>query len=474
MSLSIMNNAASLTAQTNLGNTSAMMNQSLERLSTGFKINSGADGPAALVISEEQLNQIAGLQTAIDNTSKAVSMVQTTEGALGTINDLLTQIRSLALSSANSGANDANALAANQAQITNALDTIDRIAANTQFQTKHILNGSAGTSGSTDNANISFLAANTNSPVGTFAVNITTAAQRANTLAGTVQASPLAANESLTINGVAVQLTAGQTQASVISTINQYTGQTGVTAQVGAGGATQLYSAQFGSAAKITVQSNVAAAGTSSGFGSSLVTATGVDIAGTIGGFAATGNGNILTGNTGTGASGISVSAVLAGGSSTTTVTGAQGNVSTNNNPLVFQIGANANQTVSVSVNNVASSALGLNIAGNQFANLRAIDVRSQSGAQDAIAVVDASSAAISNVRGTLGAIQQDTLTQNQNNLQNTLVNTTAAEGVIRNTDFAAETANFTQDQVLMQVGTTVLQNANQAAQLVLNLTKNM
>src|SRR5207253_10620974 len=171
-----------------------------------------------------------------------------------------------------------------------------------------------------------------------------------------------------------------------------------------------------------------------------LVTATGVDIAGTIGGSASTGNGNILTGNTGTGASGISIQAALAGGSNTTTVTGAQGNVSTNNNPLVFQIGANANQTVSVSVNNVASTALGLNIAGNQFANLRAIDVRSQSGAQDSITIVDASSAAISNVRGQLGAIQQDTLTQNQNNLQNTLVNTVAAEGVIRNTDFAEET----------------------------------
>src|ERR1700693_707228 len=170
MSLSIMNNSASLIATANLSNTSMAMNKSLERLSTGFKINSGADGPAALVISEQQLNQIAGLQTAIDNTSKAVSMVQTTEGALGTINDLLTQIRSLALSSANSGANDANALAANQAQITNALDTIDRIAANTQCKTKHILNGSAGTSGSTDNASMTFLAADTTSPVGTFAI----------------------------------------------------------------------------------------------------------------------------------------------------------------------------------------------------------------------------------------------------------------------------------------------------------------
>jgi flagellin len=474
MSLSIQNNVSSLTAENNLNQTSSMMSQSLERLSSGYKINKGADGPAALVISEEQLNQMAGLQTAIDNTSKAVSLVQTAEGALGTVNDLLTQIRSLALQSANSGANDANALAANQAQITNALDTIDRIAANTQFQTKHLLDGSAGTSGVASSPNINFISADNTSPIGSFAINITTAAQRANTLAGTAQTSALAGNESLTINGVAIQLTAGQTQAQVITTINGYTGQTGVTAQVGAGGATQLYSSQFGSAAKISVQSNVTAAATSSGFGTAVTSVTGVDIAGTIGGSAATGTGNILTGNAGAGASDISVSAALAAGSNTTTVTGAQGNLTTNSNALVFQIGANANQTVSVSVGSAASDALGLNVAGNQFTNLRSIDVRSQSGAQDAIKIIDAASSSISNTRGLLGAIQQDTLTENQNNLQTTLTNTTSAESVIRDTDFAAETANFSKDQVLMQVGTSVLQSANQSAQLVLNLTKNM
>src|SRR5207248_1165009 len=79
MSLVISNNVSSLNAQNNLSQSSAMLSQTLERLSSGLKINKGADGPAALVISEQQRAQIAGLQTAIDNTSKAVSMVQTTE-----------------------------------------------------------------------------------------------------------------------------------------------------------------------------------------------------------------------------------------------------------------------------------------------------------------------------------------------------------------------------------------------------------
>src|SRR5439155_10738527 len=110
-----------LNAQANLTQTSGMLSKTLERLSSGLKVNRGADGPAALVISEEQRAQIAGLQAAINITSKGVSMVQTTEGALNEINSLLVQIRGLALDSANAGVNDANAQAANQAQVSNAL-----------------------------------------------------------------------------------------------------------------------------------------------------------------------------------------------------------------------------------------------------------------------------------------------------------------------------------------------------------------
>src|SRR5438132_8319567 len=120
MGLAIMNNVASLAAQNNLSRTSQMMSTTLERLSSGLKINRGADGPAALVISEQQRAQIAGLRAAIDNTSKAISVVQLGEGALNELNSLLLKVRSLAVDSSNSGANDANSLAANQAEINNA------------------------------------------------------------------------------------------------------------------------------------------------------------------------------------------------------------------------------------------------------------------------------------------------------------------------------------------------------------------
>ncbi len=145
MALSVVNNNASLNAQQNLNRTSTALSKSLERLSTGLKINRGADGPAGLVISEQQRAQIAGLTTAIDNSNKAVSLVQTAEGALNELNTLLTKARGLALDSANSGVQDSAALAANQAEITNALSTINNIANTTKFgSNKLLLNGQAG------------------------------------------------------------------------------------------------------------------------------------------------------------------------------------------------------------------------------------------------------------------------------------------------------------------------------------------
>ena len=144
MSITLANNVGALNAQQNLNRSTTSLNKSLERLSSGLKINRGADGPAGLVISEKQRAQIAGLKQAIQNSEKATSMVQTAEGALNEINSLLVKVRGLALDSANAGVNDSDTLAANQAEITNALASIDRIASNTQFGTKTLLDGTAG------------------------------------------------------------------------------------------------------------------------------------------------------------------------------------------------------------------------------------------------------------------------------------------------------------------------------------------
>src|SRR5436190_1806227 len=145
MGLVINNNVASLTAQHNLSRTSNALSKSLERLSSGLKINRGADGPAALVISEQQRAQIAGLQTAIDT--------------------------------------------------------------------------------------LTFLQATDQAAAGTYAGNIATAAQRAVVKVNAIQSKALAKDETLTLNGVSIGLTAGSTAAQVQGRINEFTAQTGVVAE---------------------------------------------------------------------------------------------------------------------------------------------------------------------------------------------------------------------------------------------------
>ncbi|MBL8817651.1 MAG: hypothetical protein JNL58_16615 [Planctomyces sp.] len=469
MGLSIANNVSSLTAQHNLGRANAGVAKSVERLSSGLKINRGADGPAALVISEKQRAQIAGLRQAIDNSDKAVSVVQTAEGALNEINSLLVKVRSLAIDSANSGVNDDDALAANQAEIANALDTINRIASNTQFGTKKLLDGSAGIQGTVTDTDVTFLKGTSETTAGIYALAVTTEGERAVATAGTDQTQALAADEVLTINDVSITLNAGLTQAQVVSRINEFTSQTGVTADISSG-ATRLYTTAFGSAAEVDVVSNVAAADDSSGFGTSVISDAGVDVVGTIGGTSFTGVGNVLTATSGP-AQGLSVQ-FATDTDPFETVDGAQGNISIADNSLVFQIGPNQNQTAKVTVNKVTPNSLGVGVTGNQFNNLNEIDVTSAAKAQDALGVVDAAIDDITNLRGTLGAFQQNTLESTANNLRATLENTVNAESIIRDTDFAEEIANFTKGQVLVQAGTSVLSNANQIPQLVLSLLR--
>ncbi len=470
MALTIANNVTSLNAQNNLGKASNALATSVERLSSGLKINRGADGPAALVISEKQRAQIAGLKQAIDNSNKAVSLVQTAEGALSEINDLLVKVRSLALDSANAGVNDSDALAANQAEIDNALDTINRIASNTQFGTKKLLDGSAGIKGTASSGNVTYLKGTSDTTSGSYAVVVTTAAERAVATAGASQSANLAADENLTINGVVVSLNSGMSQAAVVNRINEFTSQTGVTADT-ASGALRLYSQNFGLDAEINVISDVAAGTTSSGIGTTLITDAGVDIAGTIGGDAFTGKGNILTANSGA-AKGIVIQLATSGANPTQSVTGAQGSLTVSNESLTFQIGPNQNQTARVTIGKVDAASLGLGVTGNQFGNLASIDVTSASKAQDAIGVIDQAISDVTNLRGELGAFQQNTLTSTANNLRTTLENTTNAESVIRDTDFASEIAAYTKNQVLVQAGTSILSNANQIPQQILSLLR--
>lgn len=470
MSFVIANNVSSLTAQHYLHRSSRGLDRSLERLASGFKVNRGADGPAALVISEKQRAQISGLSQAIDNSEKAIALVQTAEGALTEINSLLIKVRSLAVDSANTGVNDQDALDANQAEITNALQTIERIAQNTQFGIKKLLDGSNSIDGTPSSGDVTFVRGTSATIAGTYSINVSVPAERATVEAGTLQNAPLNSTEILTINGVDITLSAGLTQAQVIAQINTYTSRTGVVADAnGAGTTTRLYTTEFGLNATVDVVSNVAAANNSSGFGTTADSDAGEDIQGTIDGAAFVGVGNRATSILGD-TEGLVIDI---GENGTNLLLSASGDLETIeviDNSLVFQIGPNQYQTAKVAIGNIGPMYLALENDAADFASLNDINVTTAAYSQDSIGVIDVAIDEITKLRGQLGAFQQNTLESTANNLRATLENTTNAESVIRDTNFAVEIANFTKHQVLVQAGTTVLSNANQTSQLVLSL----
>jgi len=139
---------------------------------------------------------------------------------------------------------------------------------------------------------------------------------------------------------------------------------------------------------------------------------------------------------------------------------------------LVFQVGANKNQTVKISIQDMKASSLGKNVTGNTFSSLSQIDVTTASGAQDALEVIDKAIDDVSNARGTLGAFQKNTLEENAKSLKIANQNLTAAESQIRDTDFAKEMSIFTKNQILLQSGTAMLAQANTIPQVVLQLLR--
>jgi flagellin len=141
MALSVNTNVSSLTAQSNLAKSQSRMNASMERLSTGLKINRASDDPAGLVTSELQKSQISGLSGAIENIERGNTMVQTAESGLSEIGDLLLKIRDIAVTSANEATQDTASLAANQAEVDALALSITRISDTTKFGTKNLLDG---------------------------------------------------------------------------------------------------------------------------------------------------------------------------------------------------------------------------------------------------------------------------------------------------------------------------------------------
>lgn len=488
--LSLINNLAALTAENNLNNSNNALHTSLQRLSSGLRINSGADDPAGLVISQVQQAQMSGLQAAITNTSNATNVVQTADGGLNEINALLVQIRGLAVSASNSGATDSNMLAADQAQITNAMQTITRIATSTQYGKDQLLDGSHASSATVSSNALAggtgtvSASSTSDTASGTYTATIASLAKQATATGATtitgagVLVVGAGQTETLTINGNQVVLNGGANgldSTGAIQAINAQSTQTGVKAALDTTGKfLELTSTAYGSAgnkytiADSGIQGTQTSGSAGVGLGLGAVSfANGADVAGTL----TDSKGNAIdvtaTGNVLTGSNGLTITT----DPTATTATGAI-KVLVANNSLQFQVGANGGQNANIAVQSMQADVLGMSVTNSSgITNLSLINVTSSGqSSTDILNVIDKAISDVSNLAGALGAFQDNTLQATAANLQTSLQNTTAANSTIRDTNFASESANYAQNQVLVQAGTQVLKNSNQLPQLALAL----
>lgn len=474
MSLRINLNSAALTAHRQLTGSDNAVGKSIERLSSGYKINNAGDDPAGLVISEKLRAQVGGLNQAVKNAGDAVNMVKTAEGALQEVNRLLGNMRTLAVHAANVGANDDASLKADQDQIASSIATINKIASETQFGGKKLLDGSAGISTTILGSKIVSADLSKSTITSSVkAVNValtgagTQVAAQA-TLSGNVDVSALNLSAAVVnINGV--DITLGANGAATKAAINAQTELTNVVADVdGVTGFITLTQRGFGTANRI----DVTGAGALTAFGAANAAAIGADAkaivtdtglaGGTIVGAAAlwaSGSGTVIKDTLGNSIQLTDAEAVL------NTNKADQFDVTVGS--MSFQVGAYAGQTRSMNISSVNTTQLGL-ASGGTAANLSLIDVSSD--AQDALKVLDKAISDVSSLRATLGSAQKNTFESAVNSLKVASENIAASESTIRDTDMAAEMVEFTKNQILMQAGTAMLAQANQAPQALLRL----
>ena len=206
MSLRINTNPTALNAHRNLVQNSQVQAKNLERLSSGLKISRGADGPAALQVSERLRSQASGLEQAIENSEAGVTMIQTAEAALDEVSRALIKARQLTVHAANEAVNDPFMLRADQQELSNILETVNRIARNTQYGMKNLLDGSMGGNGVASGEHLEFVSGGSqaeSSGAAGYAVTIDRAASRAQV----VGAKPL--SQSLIDGGVQINIMEG-------------------------------------------------------------------------------------------------------------------------------------------------------------------------------------------------------------------------------------------------------------------------
>jgi flagellin len=500
MSLVLNTNIDSVIAQNNLTGSQSLLTQSLTRLSSGLRINSAADDAAGLAISQQFTTQINGTNQAISNANDAVSEAQTTAGALNTIVNNLQSIRTLAVEAAN-GSNSASDRQALNNEVQQQIAEITQIAQQTTFNGLDVLNGSSGTTVYQVGANVGDTIA-VSLQQGVAADQIGQYATGTGAAVATTAPAALTSTSTVQISDGTSKVTVGPTANFVGATTYQNADSAFAKAAAINGAGLQGLTA---SAATSVTDTGVAAVTSAAGTGTYNLTINGQSIFGNTvvgtGGIstdAIASQINLYTGTTGvtaavnsagnvtlsnTDGSNINVEQDLGGDSAggfSTAVAGttAAGGVTTygaitltDSNPVtITEVGTTGGAAaLGFTLDAAGAYTTPLAQTSSGAATLANQDVLTVADANSTISSVDAALSTVSSFQSELGAIQ-NRFTAAVSNLQATSQNLTQSRSTIEDADFAQETANLTQAQVLEQAGISVLAQANQQPQLILKL----
>jgi len=496
MSSIINTNINSLNAQRNLGLNQMSLAASMQRLSSGLRINSAKDDAAGLAISERFTTQIRGLNQAVRNANDGISLSQTAEGALAEVTSNLQRIRELAVQSANATNSTSDRAALNQ-EVTQRLAEIDRVASQTSFNGSKVLDGSFGNATfqvgadvgqtisiglntSMRQSAIGAAAAVTSTTLNTIAGTPATASTA--TMGGFTQATSSASGQVFTFKaGTTTIFTKTTTTAVENVTAAEIDGATGlgsatVQSSLAAAGITFSGTAQAGT----LVFSKADGTSFTTAITSTFATAPGVfatGIGATTNGVPAVSPAPVTVANNFSIAIGAGTAVNVANGSYTTaqslvdavnTAMGGKGIASIDATTGAMTISSSEAITVAGSVGNTT---LGLAATTATSGSLLTVSVTDVASSNDAIQRVDSALTSVSTLRSTFGAIQNrfDSVIAS---LSTTSENLSASRSRVQDADFAAETANLSRAQILQQAGTAMVAQANQLPQGVLALLR--
>lgn len=498
MALTVNTNIASINTQRNLSSSSNALATSLERLSTGSRINSAKDDAAGLQISNRMTSQINGLGVAVRNANDGISISQTAEGALQQSTNILQRMRDLSLQSAN-GTNDATDRKALQNEMNTLKAEMNRIAETTTFGGRKVLDGSftgvdfqvGANANETIRVNVGGAAA---TDLGNHSISADNAPTNILGKALAADAAPVTSNgltgEVLTVTGPdgsqAITVAAKASAKDIAAAVNLKTHAQGSQVGTGVSAEAQTKAVLSGLSAAGAIEFNlkgdkgdvdikahvnnkddltalrdaVNAQADKTGITAqidnegalTLLSKTGADI-------------GIANFNNTTASSTVSVSGYSLEGKASAAVTLTGG--ATDSTLVTGDV--RFDSRAGFSIQSTTAEIFTANASVSDMSTVSAIDVSTADGAQDAIAVIDAALSQIDTDRSALGAVQ-NRFENTISNLQNISENVSAARGRIQDTDFAAETANLAKNQILQQAGTSILAQANQLPQAVLSL----